>query len=210
MGKFLGRIYYLVNRERLARELADEMSVHREMMNAERRNAFGNQLRLHDESRDIWGWLWVDHLIICARMWCLLCAGSCATGASRFLRLQQSHSQLGWPQPCSAWWIEVSSDLCHTVKGDRLVSVGLIMPQFGPGEVMLSGAYHDLRASQTAMDLTSWRGVAACELGGDSPQRLNCARAEATFLPTREAPVSGGAAISIRVCGCRLGGYRTL
>ena len=62
MGKLLRRIHYLLNREKLERELDDEMSAHREMMPPERRGAFGNTLRFHDESRDLWGWLWFEHL----------------------------------------------------------------------------------------------------------------------------------------------------
>ena len=68
--------------------------------------------------------------------------------------------------------------------GESLVSVGLILPLFGPGEFMFLGAYRDWRGSQTALDLTSWGGVAACDWEGDAPRRLNCARAESSFLPT--------------------------
>jgi predicted permease len=49
---------------------------------------------------------------------------------------------------------------------------------------MWAGAYRDWRVSQNAVELTSWSAVAECDLGGDTPQRVNCARAEATFLPT--------------------------
>jgi predicted permease len=69
-------------------------------------------------------------------------------------------------------------------RGDRLVSVEMILPRLGLSGIMFSGAYRDWRASQNAADLTSWSGVVECDLGSDSPQRLNCARAEATFLPT--------------------------
>jgi predicted permease len=69
-------------------------------------------------------------------------------------------------------------------EGDRLVSVGLIMPLFGPGEYMFLGAYRDWQATQNTLDLTSWGRTNDCDLGGERPQRLNCARAEASFLPT--------------------------
>ena len=52
------RIAYLLNRRRLDAELADEMSAHAEMRGA----AIGNTLRLREESRDVWGWLWLDRL----------------------------------------------------------------------------------------------------------------------------------------------------
>jgi predicted permease len=69
-------------------------------------------------------------------------------------------------------------------RGDRLVSIGIVAPIFKGGEVMFAGPYREWRSQQSALDLTSWSGVAACDLGGESPQRLNCAKAEATFLPT--------------------------
>ncbi|HYI95590.1 MAG TPA: ABC transporter permease [Bryobacteraceae bacterium] len=49
---------------------------------------------------------------------------------------------------------------------------------------MFAGAYRDWQFTQTALDLTFWDGVRACDLGGDSPQRVNCAKADSTFLPT--------------------------
>jgi len=69
-------------------------------------------------------------------------------------------------------------------RGDRLVSVEMILPRLGLSGIMFSGAYRDWRASQNTVDLTSWSRVAECDLGGDLPQRLHCPRAEATFLPT--------------------------
>jgi hypothetical protein len=55
MRKLLRRISYLLHRSRLEQELADEMRAHREMMTAERRTAFGNDLRLREDSRAAWG-----------------------------------------------------------------------------------------------------------------------------------------------------------
>src|SRR5687767_10929574 len=62
MGKLFRRIYYLLNRDRLERDLEDEMTAHREMMPSNRREAFGKALQLREESRDVWGWLWLDRL----------------------------------------------------------------------------------------------------------------------------------------------------
>jgi predicted permease len=180
MGKLLRRIHYLINRERLERELDDEMSAHREMMPPERRGAFGKAIRFHDESRDLWGCLWVDHIrqdfTYAARGFTrdrrftlsALAAISLAVGAATAVFSVVDRS-LFRPLPYR--------------QDDRLVSVGMIIPRLGPGEFMFSGAYRDWRASQSALDLTSWSGVAACDLGGDTPRRLNCARAESIFLP---------------------------
>ncbi len=56
------RLWFLLNRRRFERSLGDEMAFHREMMEREGRTGFGNTLRLNEESRDAWGWVWVDHL----------------------------------------------------------------------------------------------------------------------------------------------------
>src|SRR5262245_21030001 len=62
MGKFFRRIYYILNRRTLERERADEIAAHREMMSLERRRSFGQPLKLQEESRDVWGWMWLDRL----------------------------------------------------------------------------------------------------------------------------------------------------
>lgn len=63
MGEFFRRIYYLLNRRRLERELANDVEVHREMMGHDSRNDFGNTLRVREQSREAWGWNWLDHLV---------------------------------------------------------------------------------------------------------------------------------------------------
>ncbi len=56
------RIWYFLNRRRFRRSLEDEMQFHREMMEREGRSGFGNTLRLREEARDAWGWLWLDYI----------------------------------------------------------------------------------------------------------------------------------------------------
>jgi predicted permease len=58
LGELWRRIWYLLNRARIERELAEEMAAHREMMDDPRR--FGNLLKLREDSRDAWGWGWLD------------------------------------------------------------------------------------------------------------------------------------------------------
>ena len=62
MGRFLRRVHHALHRERLERELDEEMAAHREMMPPERRATFGAAAQLHDARRDVWGWRWLDHL----------------------------------------------------------------------------------------------------------------------------------------------------
>src|SRR5688500_3438899 len=60
IGEWLRRLKYLLNRTRLEDELRQEMEAHRAAMGEPRR--FGNELRLREESRDAWGWSWLDSL----------------------------------------------------------------------------------------------------------------------------------------------------
>src|SRR5215472_10807612 len=62
MGELLRRLWYLMNRRRLERDLVDEMAYHRELMYADGRRDFGSDLRLREEAREIWGWAWLDRL----------------------------------------------------------------------------------------------------------------------------------------------------
>ena len=62
MKELLRRIWYLCNRGRLEREMAEEMAYHRELMSPDRRTNFGNELRLREDAREVWGWTWLDRL----------------------------------------------------------------------------------------------------------------------------------------------------
>jgi macrolide transport system ATP-binding/permease protein len=62
VGKLKRRIFALINRRKLRRELEEEMAAHREMMPADRLAHFGRTLRLHEETGDQWGWTWLDQL----------------------------------------------------------------------------------------------------------------------------------------------------
>jgi predicted permease len=62
VGELWRRLHYLMNRSRLERDLEDEMAAHR-AMKADDEPRFGNALRLREESRDVWGWAWWDHLV---------------------------------------------------------------------------------------------------------------------------------------------------
>src|SRR5262249_14267655 len=62
MSKLFRRISYLLNRRKLDRDLAEEMAMHREMLGEDRRTSFGSSLKLREESRDAWGFRWLDQL----------------------------------------------------------------------------------------------------------------------------------------------------
>jgi len=63
MGELWRRIAYLFNRTRLDAELESDMEFHREMAAREGRNNFGNTLRMREQSREAWGWTWLDRLL---------------------------------------------------------------------------------------------------------------------------------------------------
>ena len=63
LGKLWRKILFRINRQRLDRELAEEMEIHRDMMPEEDRRKFGNTTRIQEESRDEWSWQWLQQLL---------------------------------------------------------------------------------------------------------------------------------------------------
>ena len=63
MGELWRRILYLFNRRRFEAELEADMEFHREMAANAGRNNFGNTLRMREQSREAWGWTWLDRLL---------------------------------------------------------------------------------------------------------------------------------------------------
>src|SRR5258708_1085766 len=61
MSELFRRIQYLLNRRRLDEELASDMEFHREMAARDGGAKFGNTLRLREEAREAWGWMWMEH-----------------------------------------------------------------------------------------------------------------------------------------------------
>jgi predicted permease len=59
MLEFLRRLHFLLHRRRLDRELAGELEFHREMAAREGR-AFLHTLHVREQSRDAWGWAWLE------------------------------------------------------------------------------------------------------------------------------------------------------
>jgi hypothetical protein len=62
MMELMRRLSYWWNRRRLEQEMAEEMAFHREMMSAKGKTNFGNELRLREDAREMWGWTWLDRL----------------------------------------------------------------------------------------------------------------------------------------------------
>jgi predicted permease len=62
MGEFFRRFRYLLHQRRLQRELANDMEFHREMAARSGNSNFGNILRMQEQAREAWGWMWIDRL----------------------------------------------------------------------------------------------------------------------------------------------------
>jgi putative ABC transport system permease protein len=78
-------------------------------------------------------------------------------------------------------------------ESHRLVSVGVTIP-IVDGEFLMAKDYFNLREHPVAAfsAVTSWTGVADCDLTEQNPRRLTCAQVESTFLPTFGiAPILG-------------------
>ncbi|HEY2171219.1 MAG TPA: ABC transporter permease [Candidatus Angelobacter sp.] len=63
MGELFRRLRYLLFHRRFDRDLENEMEFHREMAAQQGRRNFGNTLRLREQSREAWGWTWIDRLL---------------------------------------------------------------------------------------------------------------------------------------------------
>ena len=61
IGEWSRRVWYLLNRSRIDAALGREMEDHRALMADPAR--FGNARRLREQSHDVWGWGWLDHLM---------------------------------------------------------------------------------------------------------------------------------------------------
>mgnify|MGYP001550190216 FL=1 len=63
MGELIRRLLYLVQRRRMAAELQEDMEFHKEMAARAGHNNFGNTLRMREQAREAWGWMWLDRLV---------------------------------------------------------------------------------------------------------------------------------------------------
>jgi predicted permease len=62
MNELFRRLRFLLNRRRFDAELSNDMEFHREMAAQAGGVNFGSTLRLREESREAWGWTWIDRL----------------------------------------------------------------------------------------------------------------------------------------------------
>jgi predicted permease len=60
--ELLRKLRYLLLQGQRERELSSEMDAHREMMMQAGKTNFGSVLRLREDAREAWGWMWLDRL----------------------------------------------------------------------------------------------------------------------------------------------------
>lgn len=84
MSKLLRRLRYWINRRRIESDLAEELEMHRELKQEElersgfaradaaaaARKELGNTLKARQDSRDVWGWTWIDDMMHDVRFAC--------------------------------------------------------------------------------------------------------------------------------------------
>lgn len=63
MGELFRRLQYLLHRSRLQQELQSDMEFHREMAARSGHSNFGNTLRMQEQAREAWGWMWFERLM---------------------------------------------------------------------------------------------------------------------------------------------------
>jgi predicted permease len=62
MTEWLRRLHYLLTRRRREREFDDEIAFHKEMAGADAAPRVGDAVRLREDARDQWGWVWLDQM----------------------------------------------------------------------------------------------------------------------------------------------------
>lgn len=178
---WLRRIWYLINRRRLERELQEDMEAHHEAMAEPRR--FGNTLRLREEARDTWGWNWLDHLVQDVRY-----ALRGFLRAPGFTIAAIATIALGIGSTTAVFSVAdriLFRSLPYPAE-DRLVSVGLMTP-LDSNEFLPDPDYRKWRAGQTPFEsMTAFTGSAGgnCDLSDENPVRLSCSFVNDKFLST--------------------------
>jgi macrolide transport system ATP-binding/permease protein len=74
MRQLIRRVWYLIRRRQVERDLAEELEFHRQMAQEELGSSrvVGNTTLAHDQVRDVWIWPWLQDLSQDVRFACRL------------------------------------------------------------------------------------------------------------------------------------------
>ena len=145
--------------------------------------AFGNVTKARERFYEAGRWVWWDQFWQEVRYGVRMLCKSSGFTAVAVLTLA-----LGIGANAAVFSV-LYRDLLHPLPyphANRLVFFGMLMPSFDSQPFMFASSYLQLRNEHTPFEsMASWRpGVTGCDLTEQQPQRLACARAESTFLPT--------------------------
>jgi predicted permease len=187
MMELLRRLSYLWNRRRLEREMAEEMAYHRELMSPDRRTNFGDDLRLREDAREMWGWTWLDRL-----HQDLTYGARVLRNAPGFTLTAMLVLVLGIGVPLSAFRVVVND-----LRGSTAPDPGSLvrLTRRAPGAHMTSLTYPEL--AFYAANATSFRSIigvsehnpavfseaAAGGASGATPESIDVAFATANYFP---------------------------
>src|SRR5215469_9505101 len=191
------KLQSLFRHDRNAQRLDDEIQFHLDLQIAENRRAgmnpaearfaamrtFGTPTFLQEETRDTWGWTWLEQV------------GEDFRYALRSLRKSPGFTVVAVLTLAlgiggnSAVFSVLDRDLLRPLPypdADRLVFFGWLIPSFDSRPFLFTSSYLQLGSGNTPFEsITSWRpGVAGCDLTEEHPSRLACVRAESSFLAT--------------------------
>src|SRR5438067_1205189 len=178
------RLWYLLNRRRIERELREDMEEHRAMMGTPR--DFGNTLRLREAAQDVWGWAWLDHLIQDLRY-----AIYAFRRTPAFTMIVILTIALGVGATTAVFSVvdRILFRALPYTNENQLVSFGLLTMlddyEFLPGDDFQEWKKDEAAfESITAYAITRSTDGGNCDLAGEVPVRLDCAAVETNFLQT--------------------------